>query len=64
MMGQAWCPVVTEMQNHGVQAAIIVCRGRLKDLPDAVASTRPQASIQLCAVHLERNALRYASKQH
>jgi transposase-like protein len=37
------------------------CDG-LKGLPDAIVEIWPQASVQLCVVHLVRASLRYASK--
>lgn len=56
--------VLTELRNRGVCDALIVCCDGLKGLPDAITATWPQASVQLCVVHLVRNALRYASKKH
>jgi transposase-like protein len=36
----------------------------LTGLPDAIGVVWPQATVQLCVVHLVRNSLRYASKAH
>jgi putative transposase len=36
----------------------------LKGLPDAITAVWPQATVQSCVVHLVRNSLRYAGKQH
>jgi putative transposase len=59
-----WLSVLTELRNRGVADALIVCCDGLKGLPDAIAATWPQATIQTCVVHLVRNALRFASKKH
>ena len=59
-----WLTVLTELRNRGVTDALIVCCDGLKGLPDAITATWPQAAVQLCVVHLVRNALRYASKKH
>ncbi len=59
-----WLSVLTELRNRGVTDALIVCCDGLKGLPDAITATWPQAAVQLCVVHLVRNALRYASKKH
>ena len=39
------------------------CDG-LKGLPDATTAVWPLATVQSCVVHLVRNSLRYAGKQH
>lgn len=59
-----WLTVLTELRNRGLLDALIVCCDGLKGLPEAITATWPQASVQLCVVHLVRNALRYASKKH
>jgi transposase-like protein len=59
-----WMNMLTELKNRGVADAIIVCCDGLKGLPDAITATWPEAIIQTCVVHLIRNSLRYAAKQH
>jgi hypothetical protein len=41
----------------------VACDG-LKGLPDALGEIWPQATVQLCVVHLARASLRYASKKY
>lgn len=59
-----WLAMLTELRNRGVIDVCIVCCDGLRGMPDAIAATWPQAIIQTCVVHLVRNSLRYASKQH
>jgi hypothetical protein len=42
----------------------IVCCDRLTGLPDAIGVVWPQATVQLCVVHLIRASLRYASRRY
>ena len=56
--------MLTELKNRGVADALIVCCDGLKGLPDAIRTTWPEATVQTCVVHMVRNSLRYASKQH
>jgi transposase-like protein len=53
-----------ELKKRDIQDALIVCCDGLKGLPDSIRTTRPQAEVQTCVVHLVRNSLRYASKKH
>ena len=59
-----WMTMLTELRNRGLADALIVCCDGLKGLPDAIRVTWPHATVQTCVVHLVRNSLRYASKQH
>jgi hypothetical protein len=59
-----WLAMLTELRNRGVADVCIVCCDGLLAMPDAIAATWPQATIQTCVVHLVRNSLRYASKAH
>jgi putative transposase len=61
---KAWLAMLTELRNRGIGDVCIVCCDGLKGLPDAIAATWPQATIQTCVVHLVRNTLRYVSKAH
>ena len=57
-----WMNMLTDLRNRGILDACIVCCDGLKGLPEAIVATWPQATVQLCVVHLVRNSLRYASK--
>jgi len=59
-----WATMLTELRNRGLRDALIVCCDGLKGLPDSIRTTWPQATVQTCVVHMVRNSLRYASKQH
>ena len=56
--------VLTELKNRGLVDALIVCCDGLNGLPEAITAVWPQADVQTCVVHLVRNTLRYASRQH
>jgi transposase-like protein len=59
-----WLATLAELRNRGVADVCIVACDGLKGLPEAIAEVWPQASVQLCVVHLVRASLRYASKAH
>lgn len=59
-----WATMLTELRNRGLRDALIVCCDGLKGLPDSIRTTWPEATVQTCVVHMVRNSLRYASKQH
>lgn len=54
-----WLQVVTELKNRGVQDIFIACVDGLKGFPDAIEAVYPQASVQLCIVHMVRNSLNF-----
>ncbi|MEI8570979.1 IS256 family transposase [Methylomonas sp. LW13] len=54
-----WLQVVTELKNRGVQDIFIACVDGLKGFPEAIEAVFPQATVQLCIVHLVRNSLNY-----
>lgn len=56
-----WLSVLTELKNRGLQDILIACVDGLKGFPDAIAAEYPHARIQLCIVHMVRNALKYVS---
>ena len=59
-----WLGVLTEIRNRGaVDVCIVVCDG-LKGLPDAIATTWPEAIVGTCVLHLIRNTFRFAARQH
>jgi len=54
-----WLAVVTELKNRGVQDIFIACVDGLKGFPEAIEAVYPQATVQLCIVHMVRNSLNY-----
>jgi len=56
-----WLQVLTELQNRGVRDIYIACVDGLKGFPEAIETVFPQASVQLCIVHLLRASLHYVS---
>ena len=58
---QFWLNVLTELSNRGVQDILIACVDGLTGFPEAINSVFPQTQIQLCIVHIVRNALRYVA---
>ncbi len=52
-----WLTVLTELQNRGLKDVFIVCVDGLTGFPEAIQTVYPKAKIQLCIVHLMRNAL-------
>jgi transposase-like protein len=61
---KAWMGILAELRNRGVEDVCIVCCDGLKGLPEAISEIWPQATVQLCVVHLARASLRYASKKY
>jgi putative transposase len=59
-----WLTVLSELRGRGVADVCIVCCDGLTGLPDAIGVAWPQATVQLCVVHLIRASLRYASKKY
>ena len=59
-----WMTMLAELKNRGLKDALIVCCDGLRGLPDAIRVTWPEATVQTCVVHMVRNSLRYASRQH
>jgi len=56
-----WLSVLTELQNRGLKDIFIVCVDGLKGFPEAIQTVYPKAKVQLCLVHMMRNALNYVS---
>jgi putative transposase len=56
-----WLNVLTELKNRGVKDVLIACVDGLTGFPDAINAAFPNTRIQLCIVHMVRNALRYVS---
>ncbi len=49
-----WITVLAELKSRGVADVCIVYCDRLTGLPDAITVVWPQATVQLCVVHLIR----------
>lgn len=56
-----WLSVLTELKNQGVEEILIACVDGLKGFPEAIQAVYPEAPIQLCIVHMVRNAMRFVS---
>jgi putative transposase len=56
-----WLSVLTELQNRGLKDIFIACVDGLEGFPEAIQTVFPQTQVQLCIVHLVRNALRFVS---
>lgn len=54
-----WLQVLTELKNRGVEQLLIACVDGLTGFPDAINTAFPAARIQLCIIHMIRNALKY-----
>ena len=54
-----WLNVLTELQNRGLKDVLIACVDGLKGFPEAINTTFPDTQIQLCIVHMVRNAMKY-----
>ena len=55
-----WLSVLTELQNRGLKDIFIACVDGLEGFPEAI-TVFPKTQVQLCIVHLVRNALRFVS---
>ena len=56
-----WLSVLTDLYQRGAKDFFIVCVDGLSGFPDAIQSQYPKAKIQLCIVHMIRNACKYVS---
>ena len=56
-----WLSVLTELQNRGLKDVFIACVDGLTGFPEAIQTVYPKTQVQLCIVHLVRNALQYVS---
>ncbi len=54
-----WLAILTELQTRGVKDILIACVDGLKGFPDAIGNVFPDTQVQLCIVHLVRNAMKY-----
>jgi putative transposase len=56
-----WLSCLTDLKNRGLRDIFVACIDGLSGFPDAIRAAYPQATVQLCLVHLVRAALRYVS---
>lgn len=56
-----WLSILTELQNRGLKDVFIACVDGLTGFPEAIQTVYPKTKVQLCIVHLVRNALQYVS---
>ena len=54
-----WLGILTELQTRGVKDILIACMDGLKGFPDAIGNVFPDTQVQLCIVHMVRNAMKY-----
>ncbi len=59
-----WLAVLTELKNRGIRDTMFVVCDGLKGLPDVVATTWPDATVQTCVIHLLRNSFRLTSRKY
>lgn len=59
-----WLRVFTELKNRGIDDIFIACVDGLKGLPEAIKAVFPEASIQLCIIHMIRNSIKYVSSKN
>jgi putative transposase len=58
-----WLACLTDLKNRGLRDIFVACVDGLAGFADAIHAAYPQATVQLCIVHLVRAALRYVSTQ-
>jgi putative transposase len=58
-----WLSCLTDLKNRGLRDIFVACIDGLPGFAEAIHAAYPQASVQLCIVHLVRAALRYVSDQ-
>lgn len=54
-----WLPVLTDLQQQGVEDMLLACVDNLKGFAEAISSIFPQANVQSCIAHQFRDSLRY-----
>jgi transposase-like protein len=58
-----WLSCLTDLKNRGLRDIFVACVDGLSGFPEAIRAAYPQATVQLCIVHLVRAALRYVSSE-
>jgi putative transposase len=56
-----WLSVLNELRNRGVNDIFIACCDGLTGFPDAINAVFPNATIQLCIVHMIRNSTKFVA---
>jgi transposase-like protein len=56
-----WMSVLAELKNRGVKDILIACMDGLSGFPEAVRAVYPETRVQLCIVHMVRNAVKFVS---
>jgi transposase-like protein len=56
-----WLSVLTDMRTRGVKDVLITATDNLKGFTEAIQSTFPASTKQICIVHQIRNACKYVS---
>ena len=56
-----WLKVLADLQNRGVQDALIACVDGLQGFEEAIHAVFPLARVQRCIIHQIRNSLKYVS---
>ena len=59
-----WMMIFDELRSRGVGQILFACIDGLKELGAGILSIYPQAHVQRCMVHLQRNGLRYVPSKH
>ena len=59
-----WMMIFDELKARGVKQMLFVCIDGLKELEQGILSIFPQAHVQRCMVHLQRNSLKYIPTKH
>jgi transposase-like protein len=54
-----WLGVLNDIQARGVKDILITCVDGLTGFPEAINAVFPRTDIQLCIVHMVRNALKF-----
>jgi len=58
-----WLACLTDLKNRGLADVFVACIDGLSGFAEAIHAAYPQASVQLCIVHLVRAALRYVNSE-
>ncbi len=59
-----WLGVLNDLKARGVQDILIACIDGLKGFPDAIATSFPKTTVQLCVVHQIRNSLKMVASKY
>ncbi|TDD59007.1 IS256 family transposase [Actinomadura rubrisoli] len=58
-----WASVMADLRNRGVRDILIACTDGLAGFEDAIHAAFPATTVQVCVVHLIRNALRPVARK-